>query len=361
MRDALALYACEFAGTALLLAGGATAVALIWAADSPVLIVEHALFRRALTGLLFALSLVAVVYSPLGQRSGAHLNPAVTLAFWRLGKIPGRHVAPYVLAQVLGAVAGVALAFALTGDLLRSVQFAATVPGPGWTWPVVLLAELACTFALVLLILVCVDKPSLAPFTGVLAGALLVLLVAVEAPVSGTGINPARSVAPALFVPLVRGQWLYVIGPLAGGMLAAVVYGRGWRGSPVCAKLYHTPAYPCAFHRCEYRLLRPGELLMREGERGDEAYLLERGSLTVTRDGMMLAELKKGDWVGEMSLLLDEPRSATVVAAGDAQLRRFTRESFRRLIAEDPARAEELLRQLAHRLRQANSRVAAGG
>lgn len=53
---------------------------------------------------------------------------------------------------------------------------------------------------------------------------------------------------------------------------------------------------------------------MREGERGDEAYLLARGSLRMTRDGMILADLEKGDWVGEMSLLLDGPRSATVVA-----------------------------------------------
>ena len=96
------------------------------------------------------------------------------------------------------------------------------------------------------------------------------------------------------------------------------------------------------------------------GERGDEACLLERGSLRVTRDGMILADLEKGDWVGEMSLLLDEPRSATVVAKEDAQLRRITRESFQRVIAEDPARTEELLRQRASRLRRANKLVAAG-
>jgi CRP-like cAMP-binding protein len=103
---------------------------------------------------------------------------------------------------------------------------------------------------------------------------------------------------------------------------------------------------------------------MREGEHGDEAYLVERGRLDVRRAGaggeVSIATLGPGDWVGEMSLLLDEPRSATVVAATDAQLRRVTRQTFARVLADDPDHTQDLLRQLARRVRDANARIAEG-
>ena len=357
VRDAIVLYACECAGTAVMLFLGVSAIALMWAPGSFVPAIEPPVLRRFITGLLFAAGATAVVYSRLGQKSGGHLNPAVTLAFWRLGRFPAKHVIPYMLAQVLGALAGVGLALAASGDLVRSVRFGATAPGTGWTWMAALPAEVACTFALTFLIFVSVNKPALAGRTGLLAGGLVAVMVALVAPVSGTSVNPARSAAPALFVPLVRDQWLYVVGPIAGAWLAAVAYRQRWGGRTVCAKLYHTAQYPCPFDTCGYRLLEPGQTLMTEGERGDEAYLLERGVLRVTREGVLLAELQEGEWVGEMSLLLDEPRSATVTAATSAQLRRVTRDSFGRLLAEDPARTQELLRQLARRVREANNRV----
>lgn len=355
---AIALYMCEFVGTAMMLFVGVSAVALMWGSGSPIPPVPSDVLRRFLTGVLFAGGATAVVYSPLGQRSGGHINPAVTLAFWSLGKFPGRHVPPYILAQGLGAIAGVAMAAAVLGPLAASVQFAATVPGPGWTWMGALAAEFASTLALVFLIFVCVNKPAVAARTGLLAGSLVVLLVTIEAPISGTSLNPARSLAPAMFVPLVRDQWLYVVGPVAGALVAARAYRGRWGSGTVCAKLYHTAAYPCPFDTCGYRRAAAGEILMREGETGAEAYLVERGALRVARDGIALAELRPGDWVGEMSLLLDEPRSATVTALVDTQLRRVTKDSFARLLAADPVRTQELLRQLARRVRETSERVA---
>jgi CRP-like cAMP-binding protein len=103
-------------------------------------------------------------------------------------------------------------------------------------------------------------------------------------------------------------------------------------------------------------------VIIREGDVGSEAYLVERGGLDVRRRGsggeVSIATLGPGDWVGEMSLLLDEARSATVVAVSDAQLRRITPQSFARVLAEDPERTQELLRQLARRVREANARLA---
>ncbi|MEX2272098.1 MAG: aquaporin [Vicinamibacterales bacterium] len=360
MRGRTLIYACEFAGTAVMLFLGVSAVTAMWGAGSRVPVIEPPALRRFITGLLFAGGATFVVYSPLGQRSGGHINPAVTLAFWRLGKFPGRDVLPYIVAQLTGAVAGVALAALVWGDIARSVQLALTAPGEGWTWMGALAAETAATFALVFLIFVCVNKPALAARTGIIAGTLVVALVTIEAPISGTSVNPARSLAPALLVPALRDQWIYIAGPVAGALLAAAAYRRQWGRTTVCAKLYHTAAYPCPFETCGYRLARAGEVVMREGETGTEAYLVERGRLRVTREAAVLAELGPGSWVGEMSLLLDEPRSATVTAMTDVQLRRITKASFGRLLVEDPARTQELLRQLAARVRESNRQLAGG-
>jgi aquaporin Z len=363
MRGKLSVYACELAGTALMLFWGVTAVAFMWGAGSPVPEIPNAALRRLVTGLLFAGGATAVVYSPLGQRSGAHINPAITLAFWALGKIGARDLVAYVLAQFAGATLGVAAAAAAWPALMRSVQFAATTPGEGWRWAGAFVTEAIATFLLAFTIFVCINKPRLAARTGLIAGSLVALLVMIAAPVSGTSLNPARSFAPALFVPIVADQWIYFVAPPLGALIAAWVFRDRWGESTVCARLYHTAKYPCPFATCGYRLLRPGDVLIREGEIGTEAYLVERGRLDVRRRGatgdeVSIATLGPGDWVGEMSLLLDEARSATVVATSDAQLRRITRQSFTRLLADDPERTQELLRQLAGRVREANARMA---
>jgi aquaporin Z len=342
---------------------GVAAVAFMWGTGSPVPEIANPMWRRLATGLLFAGGATAVVYSPLGQRSGAHLNPAITLAFWSLGTIGARDAAAYVIAQVFGAILGVAAAAAAWPELVRSVQFAATVPGDGWHWTGAFVAETIATFLLAFTIFVCINKPRLAARTGVIAGTLVAVLVTIEAPVSGTSLNPARSLAPALLVPIFRDQWVYFVAPVLGAIIAARMFRDRWGGATVCAKLYHTPTYPCPFATCGYRLARAGEMILREGDAGEEAYLVERGRLDVRRrtaggNDVSIATLGRGDWVGEMSLLLDEPRSATVVALSDTQLRRITRESFARVLAEDPQHTHELLRQLARRVREANLRVA---
>ena len=187
----------------------------------------------------------------------------------------------------------------------------------------------------------------------------------IEAPVSGTSLNAARSAAPALLVPLFRDQWVYFVAPIAGALIAVSAYKGRWGGSTVCAKLYHTPKYACPYASCGYRLVRAGETVMREGEQGSEAYLVELGALEVRRIAaggreITIAVLGPGDWVGELSLLLDEPRSVTVVASTDAQLRRVPNEAFGQVLAQDPRRTQELLRQLARRVRDASARVAEG-
>lgn len=363
MRRNLSAYLSEFAGTALMLFIGVSAVAFMWAPGSPVPVVSNGALRRLLTGLMFAGGATAVVYSPLGQISGGHINPAVTIAFWRLGKVPTRDAVIYIVMQFLGAFVGAYAAGVAWGPLTTGVQYAATVPGEGYSWAGALVAETFITFLLVFTIFVCVNKPRIAPRTGLIAGTLVALLVMIEAPVTGTSLNPARTLGPAVLAPNYNALWVYFAGPVLGALIAVAAYRGQWGAQTVCAKLYHTEKYPCPFDTCSYRLVSAGETVMTQGEAGSEAYVVERGQLDVTRTGaaagtVPLARLGPGDWVGEMSLLLDEPRSANVVAATDAQLRRVTKHDMGHVLAEDPKRTEELLRQMARRVKATNERVA---
>ncbi|HEX9367737.1 MAG TPA: aquaporin [Vicinamibacterales bacterium] len=364
MRRNAAAYLSELAGTAIMLFIGVSAVAFMWGPGSPVPVVSNGALRRLLTGILFAGGATAVVYSPLGQTSGGHINPAVTLAFWRLGKVPTRDAVIYVVMQFLGALVGAYAAGVAWGHLTTAVQYAATVPGDGYNRAGALAAETAITFLLVFLIFVCVNKPRVAPLTGLLAGSLVALLVMIEAPVTGTSLNPARTLGPAILAGKYTALWVYFAGPIAGALAAAAAFTGQWGRQTVCAKLYHTEKYPCPFDSCSYRLVKAGEAVMTAGEPGGDAYVVERGHLDVRRgagpDAVELARLGPGDWVGEISLLLDEPRSATVIAATDAQLRRVTKDDLGHVLTEDPQRTQELLRQLARRVKAADERVAGG-
>jgi aquaporin Z len=363
MRRNLPVYFCEFAGTAIMLFLGIGAVALMWAPGSPMPVMPNPALRRLITGIMFAAGATLVVYSPLGQRSGGHINPAVTLAFWRAGKVPTRDAVAYVLAQFAGALAGALAAGLVWREMTPAIQYAATTPGEGYSAMTALIGETVITFLLVFTIFVCVNKPHLAPRTGLIAGALVALIVMIEAPVSGASLNPARTLGPAIMVPLYRDVWLYFVGPCLGALIAVAAYMQQWGSSTVCAKLYHTEKYPCPFEQCGYRLVSAGEMVMREGELGSEAYIIERGVLEVLRDRLeatpvSVAHLERGDWVGEISLLLEEPRTATVVALTDAQLRRVTKKDFGHILASDPERTQELLRQLARRVRESSNRLA---
>ncbi len=243
--------AAEFAGTALLLLLGVSAIVVNFSTASPVIdAVPSADVRRLLTGVLFAGAATLIVYSPLGRTSGGHINPAVTLAFLWLGKLTGRGAAGYAVAQVSGAVLGALLVRLAWGGRATSVDVGATVPAAGGV-AASLAAETAMTFLLVTLILNFVDRPRLMPFTAAAAGLLVAVLVFVEAPVSGTSLNPARSLGPALVGGGWSGLWIYLVAPPLGALLAAVLY-RWRRRTVACGKLIHDNAYPCRFLDCRY-------------------------------------------------------------------------------------------------------------
>jgi len=200
--------------------------------------------RRVLIGLVMGATAILLIYSPWGRRSGAHMNPAVTLTFWWLRRMNGADAALYALAQFAGGVGGVIAAYALLGDRFAAppVAFVATRPAGGVALAFTL--ELLISCGLMLTVLAFTSRARLAPFAGLAAGALVALYIAVEAPFSGMSMNPARSFASAAPGGLWEGLWIYFVAPPLGMLAAAAIHGRLGRAAG-CAKLRHSDGQRC--------------------------------------------------------------------------------------------------------------------
>jgi len=237
-------WSCEFAGTALLLIGGLSAVCLDFGSHSPTarLVPDHSV-RLLITGLLFAGTGSLVAVSPLGRRSGAHLNPVVTLAFWVQHRVHVHDVIGYIAAQCLGALAGAAVVRGLWGSTAVAVRTGATVPGHGFGPGDAVLLEGAMTTALLLMLLFFTSSHALARWTPLGNWLLVATLVWVGADYTGTSLNPARSLGPAIVSSLLGIWWVYVVGPLLGGALATGVFGLFRDRVTLTAKLFHDPRY----------------------------------------------------------------------------------------------------------------------
>jgi aquaporin Z len=207
--------------------------------------------RRTLMGLAMGSTAVALVYSRWGKRSGAHFNPAVTVTFFRLGKVSGWDAVFYGAAQSAGGLGGMLLAAAVLHGFIAhpSVNYVATVPGARGMG-VAFAAEVAISFALMSVVLRVSNTKRLSRFTGLLCGALVATYIMLEAPLSGMSMNPARSFASALPAHLWTAFWIYLTAPPLGMLLAAELHVRT-RRPVLCAKLHHDNAERCIF-RCNY-------------------------------------------------------------------------------------------------------------
>lgn len=216
-----ALYLAEFIGTALLVLLGVSIVILMFGQGGPgsTLIPGEGL-RLFLTGGLFGSVGALIAVSPIGRISGAHINPAVTLAFWLEGKLAWRDAALYMMAQFAGSVVG-AVPLLAWGAMGQSVAFGATQPGPGVPAWAAMLGEAAVTFLLILAILTTAAHPRTRRFTPLVMPAVLCVLVWLEAPISGASANPARSFGPALVAKVPIDPWIYMLGPSFGAILYA--------------------------------------------------------------------------------------------------------------------------------------------
>lgn len=212
-----------------------------------------AFLRRVLMGIAMGLTAIGIIYSPLGKRSGAHFNPAVTFTFFRLGKIQRWDTIFYVVAQFVGGLLGLLLCAQLLRNWIADprVNYVATLPGEDGI-AIAFIAEIIITFILMTTILHVSNNQNLARLTGVFAGCLVATYIAFEAPFSGMSMNPARTFASTVPPHLWDTLWIYFTAPTIGMLLAAELYVRQ-RGiqNVICAKLHHHNNKRCIF-RCGY-------------------------------------------------------------------------------------------------------------
>jgi len=218
-------YGAEFIGTFWLVLGGCGSAVL--AAAFPDLGI-------GLLGvsLAFGLTVLTMAYA-IGHISGCHLNPAVSIGLWAGGRFPAKELAPYIIAQVLGAiVAGGVLYLIASGKAGFDVSagFASNGYGehsPGkYNLQSALVTEVVMTMMFILVILGATDKRAPAGHGAIAIGLCLTLIHLVSIPVTNTSVNPARSTGVALFVGgwAVQQLWLFWVAPIAGGILGALVY-----------------------------------------------------------------------------------------------------------------------------------------
>jgi aquaporin Z len=213
----------EFIGTFWLVLGGCGSAVLA------------AAFPEVGIGLLgvslaFGLTVLTIAYA-LGHISGAHLNPAVTIGLWAGGRIETKTILPYVISQILGAIAAAAvLDIIATGNGSDIGSFAANGYGEhspgGYSLNAALVTEFVMTFMFLIIILGATDEKAPKGFAGIAIGLALTLIHLISIPVTNTSVNPARSISQALFVGdwALSQLWVFIMIPILGALAAGAVY-----------------------------------------------------------------------------------------------------------------------------------------
>jgi aquaporin Z len=215
-------YAAEFIGTATLVFMGC---------GSAVIAGEKVGFLGI--ALAFGLSVLVMVYA-IGPISGCHINPAITIAMLTAGKIKAKDAAAYIVAQCLGGILGAAvllqvverrLGYSLVANGLGQNGYGVHSP-MGYSFAGCLTAEIILTALFLFVIFGATSKNAPQGFAGLAIGLSLTLIHIVGIPITGTSVNPARSLGPALMVggDALSQVWLFLLAPVAGGILAAVVW-----------------------------------------------------------------------------------------------------------------------------------------
>ena len=217
--------AAEFIGTAWLVLGGCGSAVL--AAAFPQLGIGF-----VGVSLAFGLTVLTMAYA-IGHVSGCHLNPAVSIGLWAGGRFKARELPGYIIAQVLGAIVGAAVLYAIASGRVGfdvSAGFASNGYGEhspgGYPALSAAISEIVMTFAFLFVIMGATHGNAPRGFAPIAIGICLTLIHLISIPVTNTSVNPARSTGPALFVGgwALKQLWLFWVAPAVGGVLGGVVY-----------------------------------------------------------------------------------------------------------------------------------------
>jgi len=220
VKSSYAVY--EFALATLLLFGVVSAVYLVFVP----LAIGDVRIALAVVGVAVGVLVFGLIRSPWGRRSGAHLNPAITVALWLMGAFPGRRVVPYVVAQAAGSLTGTALAGLLWGTAVTGapVHYAVVRPGPGWDALSVALTETGCLAVLTLVVGFFLAHPTHGAWLPLILGAATAVIIAVLGPRSGGSTNPIRQLGPAVLSGDVRYLAVYLLAPVLGAAAGAGIH-----------------------------------------------------------------------------------------------------------------------------------------
>jgi aquaporin Z len=210
--------------------------------------IDSAFVRNLLGGLAMGLSAIAIIYSPWGKQSGAHINPSTTLTFLRLGKIKVWDALFYIAAQFVGSALAVAVVASLIPGIIShpSVHYVVTIPGAGVV--TAFAAEAGISFLLITVVLNVSNNAKLSSYTGLFVGLMVAIYITLESPLSGMSMNPARTFGSAFSARVWTALWLYFTAPPLGMLGAAELYlWRNGRLAVKCCKYHHNNSKRCIF------------------------------------------------------------------------------------------------------------------
>jgi aquaporin Z len=250
------LYLMEAAELAALMFSICLFGALVYSAESPLQRFSLSLGQKSFfMGIAVAAVTCLIIRSPFGRRSGAHFNPAITVAYLWLGRIHRWDALAYIAAQFTGGVAGVFVACRLLGHHLSAdpVRYVVTLPGKHGA-ATAFLVEFLLSAVLMGIVLFATNHRRLAPLSPVFVSLITVFYYVLCSSISGFSVNPARTFSTAFFASVWHGIWIYFAAPTLGMVAAAAIYVRSMGpGSVYCAKIFHdlhTPCpFPCRFER----------------------------------------------------------------------------------------------------------------
>lgn len=197
---------------------------------------QYAVLQRVLLGIALGVYVAATI-KLFGKLSGTHVNPCVTVAFYRLGNISITNAVCYVIAQFAGAIAAFYLLKFLMGDLFAYplIDFGVSKPQPPHTTTEAFIAEFIISFILMFVLLFVSSSRKMEKYVALLIGNLIALYIIFELPYSGMSLNPARSFAAAFGANEWSHLWLYFVSPVAAMLLAAEVF-IVWKKKQIAAK-----------------------------------------------------------------------------------------------------------------------------
>jgi aquaporin Z len=189
------------------------------------LAIPNAFTRTIIMGIMMGFTAMFIFYSPFTAPSGSHINPAVTLAFLRAGKMGRWDSLFYIIFQFIGGIAAVYIMALVMGDTLTAtpVNYSATVPGKYGALPAAI-TEFVTAFIMMAMVLFTSANEKTKTYTRVIGGCLVCLYVIIAGPISGFGMNPARTFASAVPAHTYTAFWIYMILPVAGMLMAAEIF-----------------------------------------------------------------------------------------------------------------------------------------